>query len=281
MIVPALSNEVKGILTRAGVENPAGDAALILEAVTGWSRAQAVVHHRDELSDAICGRAAELARRRATGEPIQYVLGEWPFMARAYAVGKGVLIPRDDTEVVVRAALDRIKAIPSPAVVDLCSGTGIIAVTLQKERPDAAVSAVEKSTEAFAFLEKNTKNHQVDIRLIHADLCDCVTAFADSSLDLIVSNPPYIRSGEIDGLQREISYEPRMALDGGVDGYCFYEQIIRLWTPKLKKGGYIALELGEGQFSYAAELLRGAGYADIMGCPDIQGITRAVTAKRS
>ena len=278
MTAAALSNELKSILTRAGVDDPAGDASLILESILGCTRAMLIARYNEEIAPELVEKAVAMAERRAIGEPIQYVLGEWSFMGREYIVGEGSLIPRDDTEVVVNAAFQLIKYVPSPVVIDLCSGTGIIAVTLKKEIPSAKVSAVEKSEEAFAYLERNAGLNNADIKLIHADLAGCADSFADASLDLLISNPPYIKSDDIAGLQREISYEPRLALDGGESGCDFYELIIRLWTKKLRPGGYIALELGEGQFDYVAALLTEYGYSDIKAHLDIQSIKRAITA---
>ena len=279
MTVPALSNALKGLLTRAGVENPDGDVREILCTVLQCSHT-ALIMKDEEISPALYNKAIEMAGRRAAGEPIQYVIGSWSFMGRDYTVGKGVLIPRDDTEVVVGEAIKLMKPIPSPAIVDLCSGSGIIAITLYKGLHNATVYAVEKSDEAYAYLEQNVLQHNADIRLIHADLADCVSDFADNSLDMIVSNPPYIRTDEIPTLQSEVQHEPAIALDGGTDGYDFYQMILRLWSCKLKEGGYIAVEIGEGQFETIRDLLEENGYSDIQGYPDIQGITRAVTARR-
>ncbi len=277
MIVPALHNAVKSLLSRAGVDNPAGDTTEILCTVLKCDRTQLILR-QDKLPEALCEKALQMARRRAVGEPIQYVIGTWSFMGRDYKVGKGVLIPRDDTEVAVGEALRLIKSVPHPHIVDLCAGSGIIAITLYKELPGATVSAVEKSGEAFAYLAENAQLNQADIRLIHSGLEDCADSFADSSLDMIVSNPPYIRTDEIADLQSEVQYEPGLALDGGKSGYDFYEMILDLWSKKLKKGGFIAFEIGEGQFGYIAALLKDHGFDDIVGYPDIQGITRAVTA---
>lgn len=277
MTVPALSNAIKGILTRAGVENPDGDTAEILCAALNCTRTELILRD-SEISEEEAEKAVAMARRRAGGEPLQYVLGSWSFMGREYKVGEGVLIPRDDTEVVVGKALKLADHYPAPVIVDLCAGSGIIAVTLEKELHGATVYAVEKSEAAFAYLQQNIKLNQSEVKAIRADLADCVDDFEDGSLDMIVSNPPYIRSDDIAGLQSEVQYEPRLALDGGESGYDFYEMIIRLWTKKLKHGGCIAFEIGEGQFQYIAELLTCAGYTDIKGTPDIQGITRAVTA---
>lgn len=277
MTVPALTNTVKSLLTRAGIEDPFGETREILCAVLGCSRTELILRN-DEISDVESEEALAMARRRADGEPIQYVLGSWSFMGREYKVGEGVLIPRDDTEVVVGEALRLSKGFDHPVIVDLCSGSGIIAVTLAKELDSAAVYAVEKSEKAFSYLTDNIALNQANVEAIRADLRDCMDDFADGSLDMIVSNPPYIRSDEIAGLQSEVQYEPRLALDGGESGYDFYEMIISLWSRKLREGGVIAFEIGEGQFDRIAGLLTAAGYTDVKGTPDIQGITRAVTA---
>ena len=278
MIVPALDNTVKSLLMRAGVENPAGDAKEILCAVLACDRTQLLLRE-EEIPDSLCEKAIAMAHRRAGGEPIQYILGSWSFMGRDYKVGEGVLIPRDDTEVVVTQALKLCERTPDPVIADLCAGSGIIAVTLAKELPNATVYAVEKSDTAFSYLTENIALNHAKVNAIHADLQDCVSEFSDGSLDMIVSNPPYIRSAEIADLQQEVQYEPRLALDGGEDGYDFYKMILTLWTPKLKDGGSIAFEIGEGQFDAIAEMLKNAGYADISGTPDIQNITRAITAR--
>ena len=278
MTAAALNNALKGALTRGGVENPAGDALCMIEALLGYSRIDLVVHGEDAVPEETAKKAMEMARRRISGEPIQYVIGSWSFMGRTYRVGEGVLIPRDDTEVVVSAAIDCMSGIKNPAVVDLCSGSGIIAVTLYHELNHPAVSAVEISELAFGYLQKNTALNNAEIELIHSDLCNCTERFIKSSLDLIVSNPPYIKSAEIASLQSEVQFEPRLALDGGASGYDFYELILDRWTEKLKVGGHMAFELGEEQFGYVSDLLRAHGYTDIKGYPDINGTIRAVTA---
>lgn len=276
MTVPALSNALKSLLTRAGVDNPDGDAREILCAALNCTPTQLILRS-DELSDEEADKAVAMARRRADGEPIQYILGLWSFMGREYKVGEGVLIPRDDTEVVVAEALRLIKDVSHPRIVDLCAGSGIIAVTLSKEL-GVTVYAVEKSEQAFRYLEENITLNRANVKAILSDLADCASDFEDGSLDMIVSNPPYIRSGEIADLQSEVQYEPRLALDGGESGYDFYETILSLWTKKLKSGGAIAFEIGEGQYEHIACLLSAAGYSDIKGTLDIQGIIRAVTA---
>lgn len=280
MTVPALCNLLKGILTRAGVDNPDGDCTEILMSALNCDRTRLILSGDKDIPDDIAEKAVAMAKRRASGEPIQYVLGKWSFMGRDYSVGSGVLIPRDDTEVVIRAALDIMRDVEHPVIADLCSGSGIIAITMQKELTGSEVTAIEKSDIAFDYLVRNINGNEADIRAIKADIADCADDFADGYFNMIVSNPPYIRSSDIPTLQKEVRYEPRMALDGGESGYDFYELIIRLWTPKLKNGGSIAFEIGEDQFGHISELLKANGYTDIKGYIDIQNITRAVTAKR-
>ena len=278
MTVLALGNALKSLLRRAGVENPDGDAADIIKATLGYTRVDCITHGDREVDPDSGEKAVRLARRRADGEPIQYVIGTWSFMGRDYLVGEGVLIPRDDTEVVTGAALELIKSVPSPKVADLCAGSGIIGITVKKERPDAAVTAVEKSAEAYAYLMRNCEKNAADLRLIHADLADSAGEIPDQSLDQLISNPPYIRSKEIAALQSEVQYEPRLALDGGEDGYDLYRLILKHWTTKLKSGGSIAFEIGEGQFETIKEMLTRYGFQRVTGHPDIQGTVRAVTA---
>lgn len=281
MTVLALSNALKNILTRAGVENPEGDCACIIHSILRLDRAGMIAHAEDEVDPEQADRAVAMAKRRSQGEPIQYVIGSWSFMGRDYLVGEGVLIPRDDTEVVVNAATDIIKDKHDAHIIDLCSGSGVIAITLKYSFPDAAVCAVEKSDEAFAYLVRNREHHGADIDLTHADIFDCADNFADSSFDLIISNPPYIPSEEIPTLQHEVSFEPVMALDGGISGYDFYDRLIPLWTSKLKKGGCIALEIGEEQVEHITALLQANGYEHIRSYLDIQDLPRAMTALKA
>lgn len=279
MTVPALSNLIKGMLTRSGADNPDGDCTEILMSVLDCDRTRLILYGDREIPDDTAEKAVAMAKRRASGEPIQYVIGSWSFMGRDYKVGEGVLIPRDDTEVVVRAALGLMQGVDRPEIIDLCSGSGIIAITMQKELGGSKVAAIEKSDIAYDHLLQNIGLNDADVQAIKADIADCADAFSDGAFDMIVSNPPYIRSSDIAGLQKEVLYEPRMALDGGESGYDFYEIILQKWTQKLKKGGYIALEIGEDQYAHIESLLQKHGYTDIIGYPDIQGTARAVTAR--
>lgn len=271
-------NLTKQKLQKAGVSDPAFDTVYLFEHIFSLSRTDITVYGDRIAEESKCSKLSECVKRRVNGEPVQYIIGKWYFMGNTYEVAPGVLIPRDDTEVLVHACLDMLKGRKSAKIVDLCSGSGIIAVTLKKHFESAEVFAVEKSDTAYSYLTKNAKLNNASIKAIHADLYDCADDFANGSLDLLVSNPPYIKSDEIPTLQKEVQFEPKLALDGGKDGYDFYQGIISLWSKKLKTNGFIAFELGEGQFEYVRKLLENAGFTDIRGYLDLGGTTRALSA---
>ncbi len=271
-------NLTKLELQKAGVSDPAFDTVYLFEHIFSLSRTDITVYGDTTADERKLTKLSECVKRRINGEPVQYIIGKWYFMGNTFKVASGVLIPRDDTEVLVNASLELLKDRKSAKIVDLCSGSGIIAVTLKKYLENAEVYAVEKSDVAYSYLTKNTKLNSTDIKAIHADLYDCVDDFEDGSLDLIVSNPPYIKSDEIPTLQKEVQFEPTLALDGGKEGYDFYQGIISVWSRKLKANGIIAFELGEGQFEYVKELLENAGFTDIRGYLDLGGTTRALSA---
>lgn len=269
---------IKQKLSKAGVDDPAFDTIYLFEHVLCLSRADITVYADKEIDSDAFDALNTLADRRICGEPIQYILGYWDFMGERYKVAKGVLIPRDDTEVLVRDCIDILQEKNQAAIIDLCSGSGIIAVTLKKAFPESVVYAVEKSDTAFFYLSQNCESLDADVNVICADLYDCVGEFENRHFDLVVSNPPYIISDEIATLQSEVQHEPRMALDGGQDGYDFYRGIIRHWAKKLKSGGHIAFEIGEGQSEYISELLKNNGFSDILYHYDLSNTVRAITA---
>ncbi len=270
-------NFTKQQLIKAGVEDPAFDAIYLFEHVFSMTRTDITVRANEAVDDNKFELLKKYIARRALGEPIQYITGKWYFMDNTYKVGEGVLIPRDDTEVLVNSCKQLLH--DDSTIIDLCSGSGIIAVTLKKMFEKSTVYAVEKSDIAYSFLQHNCKHNNAEIKTIHADLYDCVNDFDDSFFDLVVSNPPYIITDEIPTLQKEVQFEPTLALDGGKDGFDFYRGIISKWSKKLKHGGHIAFEIGEGQFSYISSLLKNAGFCDIQGHLDLSSTVRAITAQ--
>ncbi len=271
-------NFTKLKLKEAGVKDPAFDTIYLFEYVFDMSRTDVIIHCDDEVSDNDFDKLCDCIKRRENGEPHQYITNSAYFMGNTYFVKEGVLIPRDDTEVVVNSCIEYLNKNKCENILDLCSGSGIIAITLKKLFENVAVYAVEKSELAFPVLTKNCELNNAQIEAIHADLYDCADEFTDGFFDLIVSNPPYIISDEISTLQREVQFEPTLALDGGIDGYDFYKGIIKEYSKKLKKGGMLAFEIGEGQFDYISELLTHAGFCNIKGYLDLGNTTRAVSA---
>ena len=278
MTVKEAFNYTKQQLSKAGIESSAFDTVYLFEHIFSLSRKDITIFGDRVVSDGDYNKLHNCIQRRINHEPVQYIIGKWYFMGNEYKVSEGVLIPRDDTEVLVNACIDILKSKNSARIIDLCSGSGIIAITLKKEFLSSDVYAVEKSDIAYNFLTENAKLINANINAIHADLYDYVNNFENNSFDLIVSNPPYIIKDEIETLEPEVRKEPSMALDGGIDGYDFYKGIIKYWSKKLKKGGHIAFELGEGQFEFVSELLKNSYFTDIKGYLDLGNTTRAVTA---
>lgn len=189
----------------------------------------------------------EVIGRRKSGEPLQYILGRWDFYGFAFYVGDGVLIPRPETENLVEYVLKEIENVKNPTVFDLCSGSGCIGITVAKIRPDCSVYLFEKEDRAYSYLKKNSEEFNLkNVTAVKCDIFDCDLTDLPKA-DVIVSNPPYIKSDEIPLLQSEVQKEPVSALDGGEDGLRFYRCISSRWISKVNQGGLIALECGDGQ----------------------------------
>lgn len=219
---------------------------------------------------------------RCKGKPLQYVLGEWDFWKYTFMVGEGVLIPRPDTETLIENILDicRKHNINSPKILDLCSGSGCIAITLDKEIPCSEVWAVEKYDEAFEYLAENIKLNNSDVKAVKADVLSTETARKFRDFDIIVSNPPYLTAEEMCDLQKEVQAEPQSALFGGTDGLDFYRIITEIWRYSLKTGGYICYEFGMNQHDAVAEILKLNNFINIKFTEDAGGIIRTATAEK-
>lgn len=219
---------------------------------------------------------------RCKGKPLQYVLGEWDFWKYTFMVGEGVLIPRPDTETLIENILDicRKHNINSPKILDLCSGSGCIAITLDKEIPCSEVWAVEKYDEAFEYLAENIKFNNSDVKAVKADVLSTETARKFRDFDIIVSNPPYLTAEEMCDLQKEVQAEPQSALFGGTDGLDFYRIITEIWRYSLKTGGYICYEFGMNQHDAVAEILKLNNFINIKFTKDAGGIIRTATAEK-
>jgi release factor-specific protein-(glutamine-N5) methyltransferase len=196
-----------------------------------------------------------LQKRRENGEPLQYILGEWEFYGYTFKVGKGVLIPRPETEFLV----DLAKEHKPKTVYDLCAGSGCVGIALAREL-GCDVIAVEISDEAIEYLKQNAELNNVSdkVKIIKADVLN--PGFEFEQADCILVNPPYLTKQEMQELQEEVKHEPEVALYGGEDGLDFCRRVFKLWVGNLKQGGLFAAEVGHGQAEEAAELMKSAGF---------------------
>lgn len=214
-----------------------------------------VLRHRSEAPDAAAARAFEDAvSRLATGEPVQYVIGETDFMGLRILCDPRALIPRPETELLVGCAEEFLRDRPgTSAVVDVCTGTGCIACALAKRQPRARVVATDLSPAALDLARENARALGADVAFLRADLLDGV---ADAGADLVVSNPPYVATGECGRLDRSVrDFEPRLALDGGADGLRVISRLVEEAARVLSSGGRLMMEIGDDQADAAMEIL--------------------------
>ncbi len=252
MTIRALLRAAQAELERAGVPDAAWDASALLAHLTGRNRMSLYTSGEEELSPVTEQAYRALLERRAAREPLQYICAEQYFRGLRFEVGPGVLIPRYDTEALCEAALECVQPQMTQAL-DLCCGSGILAVVLALECPALQVWASDLSPEALAYAERNAAAHHAPVRFFESDL---FRTLPETAFDLIVSNPPYIPSGALEGLQPEVLREPVIALDGGKDGMDFYRRILEALPSRLNRGGALCLESGEEQAAPLAALLR-------------------------
>ena len=264
------------------VEDGDTEASYILENACSLNRTQLIFCYGDEISQDAYEKAFSMADRRLSSEPIQYILGLWDFMGFSFEIGEGVLIPRPETEILVEKVLERIKSINEPVIFDLCSGSGCIGLSIKKIRTDAKVFLVEKSDDALFYLKNNCRKlcgELNDTTVIQGDILQFESFDGLPHADVIVSNPPYIRSNEIPGLQSEVLREPHLALDGGEDGLIFYRVLVNKWSKKLKSEGFMAFECGENQANDICDLFAKINF-DKEIINDYNNIQRIVTGRR-
>lgn len=243
-------------LMMAGVPDARFDAVQLYKYVTGRDPRLDNGPTPDEASS-----LRVLGERRAAREPLQYLLGEWDFMDFTLKVGRGVLCPRADSEVVCEAAIELLKDAEAPVVYDLCAGTGCLGLGISRHLPGAAVTCVEKSADAWPYLTANVaalggKATQAE----RGDVMNYYTQIEPESADLIISNPPYLTAREMQNLMPETAREPAMALDGGADGLDFYRVLVRQYYDAVRPGGWLVLEIGYAQAEAVLELGKAAGW---------------------
>ncbi len=267
----------KDALAESGCPDPQIDSRWIAEDTLGLSRSEMHFETERSLSPEEHERLEALLQRRVQGEPVQYLLHSACFMGLNFYVDSRVLIPRQDTETLVEAVIVALRPLEKPRMLDLCAGSGAIGLSVKTLVPGADVTLADCSRDALEVVRENARRLGVDVELRHGDLFRAVW---HQKFDLIASNPPYIPTGDLPLLQREVQREPRLALDGGGDGLEFYRRIAADAPEHLNPGGSIYLEVGAGQADAVRALL-----TERMECAeagvinDLNGIPRVVWAR--
>jgi release factor glutamine methyltransferase len=277
-----------GFFERKGVDAPRLSAELLLGHVMGLARIQLYTNYEREVGEGELGRFRELVKRAGEQEPIAYLTGKAHFFNLELEVERGVLIPRPDTETLVENVLQMIRhtvGMEGPRVLDLCTGSGCIALAIAERVKAANVVAVDKSTKAVEVATRNAAKLGLGdrVRVLEGDLYEPLGKLVDvQPFDLIVSNPPYIPTDEIAKLDRNVrDYEPHEALDGGADGLALHRRILAEAAERLASGGRIYLEIQFDQGEAARELMAGAaGLEEVRVLKDYGGRDRVVTGRR-
>jgi len=260
-------------LKKVEIEDATVDAWYLLEYVTGITRAMYFLDMNKMLSAEEERQYCEYVATREKHVPLQHITGVQEFMGLEFCVNEHVLVPRQDTEVLVENVLQMLR--PGMHVLDMCTGSGCILISLLKLCSFADVSGVgaDVSEEALKVARKNAENLGVDVTFLHSDLFSKV----EGQYDVIVSNPPYIRTSVIEGLKEEVKcHDPFIALDGKEDGLYFYRRIVAESSKYLKKGGKLYFEIGHDQGDDVSGLMRDAGFSDVTVKKDLAGLDRVV-----
>lgn len=273
--IQEIYKEGKRRLANAGISEAELDAWYLLEHVTGISRAAYYGHPEREILEEEKERYFYYIEERKKKVPLQHLTGEQEFMGMTFHVNRHVLIPRQDTEILAETALERMKA--GMRILDMCTGSGCILLSLLKlcREKGIAGTGMDISKEALLVAESNAKRLGIPAKFVKGDLFE--NAESGKLFDMIVSNPPYIPTAVIGGLQEEVKlYDPYIALDGREDGLYFYRRIVRECVPFIKRDGYLLFEIGCEQAEAVMGLMEAAGYKDIRVKKDLAGLDRVV-----
>lgn len=277
-----LYHEVRNELLEQEGPNASRVARELVCAATGQTAADLLAGREIPADERAVRQLREYVARARAGEPLAYILGEWDFCGMTLTVTPDVLIPRDDTLAVAELAMKKAMFLEqNPRILDLCAGSGCIGLAVAHRVKDARVTLGELSQGAIRVAKKNIADQKLSGRVscIRVDAKRPAAKFL-GTFDLIVSNPPYVTTAELETLEPPVrDFEPRMALDGGPDGLDFYRAIVQNFTAALKPHGYLCLEFGMGQQEAVCGILERGGYAVSQLRDDAQGITRAVLAQ--
>ncbi len=267
-----------------GIDSPRLEAELLVAFALGVTRMQVIVDGARLLEKEELTKLRALVKRRRSHEPMAYLRGEREFYGLTFKVDKRVLVPRPDTEALVDVALERTPHVAlGGRILDLCTGSGCVAITLAKQRPTADVVATDLSADALAVARENARLlGAYNLSFLQGNLFEAVDnarlPWSPAKFEIVVSNPPYIATAECETLMPTVrDFEPRMALDGGDDGLDFYHRIVSESKARLTNGGLLAVEVGAGQAPAVAELFASHGYTTIEIRRDLAQIERVVS----
>ena len=263
-------------LLECEIEDANLDAWLLLEYVSGISRSWYFVHEDEEISENDIEEYQILIEQRGKHIPLQQLTKEAYFYGMKFFVNENVLIPRQDTEVLVEQVLSLSKGKENLKLLDMCTGSGCILLALLANLKQASGTGVDLSEKALEVAQRNGEELGIEVSWVQSDLFDKVLG----SYDIIVSNPPYIETSVIEGLMDEVKlYEPRMALDGTEDGLFFYREITMQAGKYLKNNGILAFEIGYNQGKAVSEFMKENGYKEVQVLQDLAGLDRVVTGR--
>jgi release factor glutamine methyltransferase len=276
---PAVIARIARLLADAGIARARAEAELMVRAAAGISIEDLVRDPDSTLTQGQLRQADEWAARRAAREPLAYLLGTAEFFSRTFFASPAAIVPRPETEVLAEVAIERARAIGAAVAVDVGTGSGALAITLAKEVPGLTVAATDISCNALRLAARNAELHGVTAQVF--PVCCDLLAGIGRPVDCVVANLPYIAHDDLPYLDSEVrDHEPRLGLDGGLDGLGIIRRLSVQLCDHLHKGGFAALEVGAGQAGEAAKLLLAAGLADVEVLPDYAGIERVVIGWR-
>lgn len=284
MTIHEALREASDRLAEAGIEAAGLEAESLMAHVLGTNRAGVITRGREMMGAPVLEAFSHLIERRASREPAQYITGREEFRGMTFRVTPDVLIPRPETELLVEVGAALLKDVNAPVIADIGTGSGCIAVSFAAALPGATVCAVDSSPAALNVARENADSNGVAgrVKFIEGDLLVPLEAEGlKGALDLMASNPPYIPSGEIPGLQPEVLFEPHGALDGGPDGLDAVRRLISGAPVYLKPGGWLLIEIGFGQAEAARALTDASGGLEFVEVKkDFAGVGRVLVARK-
>ena len=277
MVIKELLQYGSKLLSDSGAHTPQLDASLLLCHALKKDRSYLIINHTQNVQENDEKAFISLLKKRADGMPIAYIVGKKEFMSLEFDVNENVLIPRADTETLCEYIIDNNDK-KSPKIADICCGSGAIGVSLAFYIKDSHVTMADISEEALKTAQTNAKKHSVYERCSFEKI-DILSENLKEKYDIIVSNPPYIESDVIDTLERDVKdFEPRLALDGGEDGFVFYTHLSKACYNMLNSGGVLAFEVGHTQAQAVEKMLLDNGFCDVKSVCDLANIKRVVCA---